>query len=123
MLINQLCIIILKGSEFIMLSRFEIFSGTISAAYRYVQKLERDEMEKYGLKGAFAQYLLAIHRRVNGVTAAELCEICDKDKAAVSRIVAEMLEKGLIVKEGENAYRAVITLTEEGKKAAEFVIN
>ena len=81
-------------------------------------------MAKYGLKGAYAQYLVAVKRFPEGVTSTELCELCDKDKAAVSRIVAEMEEKGLVVREGikETLYRAKIKLTEEGRKAAEHVL-
>lgn len=106
-----------------MIDRFEQFTSVISSIYRYVQKIERDEMEKYGLKGAFAQYLLAIGHYPQGVTAAALCETCDKDKAAISRIVAEMESKGLVRRDsnGENQYRARLRLTEAGHKAAQFV--
>ena len=45
-----------------MVNRFEQFTGLISAGNRCVQKIERDEMEKFGLKGAYAQYLLAMAR-------------------------------------------------------------
>ena len=89
--------------------------------YRDVQKIERDEMEKQGLRGAFAQYLLAISRFPEGITAAALCEVCDKDKAAVSRVVAEMETKGLVERETENQYRAKLRLTPAGEEAAEFV--
>ena len=106
-----------------MLHRFERFTSSISALYRDVQKIERDEMEKQGLRGAFAQYLLAIHRYPQGITAAALCEVCDKDKAAVSRVIAELEAKGLIRKEseGDTQYRAKVFLTEEGSKAVAFV--
>lgn len=106
-----------------MLSRFEQFSFVISGINRYIQKLERDEMIKYGCKGAFAQYLVAIQHYPEGLTAAQLAQICDKDKAAVSRMVSEMEEKGLVTRTSENArlYKAMITLTEEGRRAAEFV--
>ena len=77
-----------------MLSRFEQFSAAIFCIHRDVQKIERDEMEAYGLKGAFAQYLLAIRRYPQGLTAARLSEVCGKDKAAVSRALAEMERKG-----------------------------
>ena len=103
-----------------MVSRFEQFTTSISTIYRFIQKIERDEMEKYGLKGAFAQYLIVMSRFPDGITAAQLCEICDKDKAAVSRIVAELEAKGLAVREGNN-YRALIRLTESGRDAARFV--
>lgn len=106
-----------------MLNRFEQFSFVISGINRYIQKIERDEMVKYGCKGAFAQYLMAIQRHPEGLTAAQLSEICDKDKAAVSRMVSEMEEKGLVTRTGENGrlYKALIMLTDTGRSAADFV--
>ncbi|MBR5485322.1 MAG: winged helix-turn-helix transcriptional regulator [Oscillospiraceae bacterium] len=104
-----------------MLSRFEQFSSVISGISRSIQKLERDEMVKYGGKGAFANYLVVLSRYPEGLTASKLCELCDKDKAAVSRIVCEMESKGLIKREGGNRYRSMIKLTEEGNRAAFFV--
>lgn len=106
-----------------MLERFEQFTSAISALYRDVQKIERDEMEKQGLRGAFAQYLLAISRYPGGITAAALCEVCDKDKAAVSRITAEMEARGLVEREtdGISQYRAKLRLTPAGQDAAAFV--
>ena len=106
-----------------MLDRFEQFTAAISTIYRFVQKIERDEMEKYGLKGACAQYLLAMARHPEGITAAALCDVCDRDKAAVSRILSEMEEKGLIARahSGESQYRAPLVLTAAGQKAANYV--
>ena len=106
-----------------MISRYEQFANAISGIYRSIQKIERDEMVKYGYKGAYAQYLAAMLRHPEGVTSVQLCEICDKDKAAVSRMVAEMVEKKLIIRESENdnMYRARLRLTDEGIRAAEYV--
>lgn len=106
-----------------MFTRYEYFSTSISAIYHYIQKIERSEMEKYGLKGSFAQYLLVMTRYPDGITAAELCDVCEKDKGAVSRALSALEEKGLIHRpsEEESRYRALIQLTEEGKTAAEFV--
>lgn len=106
-----------------MIHRFEQFTGAISAIYRDIQKIERDEMEKQGLRGAFAQYLVAISRHPQGITAAALCEVCDKDKAAVSRIIGELEAKGLVYKEndGTSQYRARLCLTPAGMEAADFV--
>ena len=106
-----------------MASRFEQFSASISCIYRCIQKIERVEMAKYGLKGPHAQCLLAMKKHPEGITAARLCEVCEKDKAAVSRIVSEMQEKGLVTRDIENAraYNALIRLTDEGRKAAEHV--
>lgn len=106
-----------------MIDRFEQFVSYISAIHRDIQKIEREEMEKLGLKGAYAQYLVAMHRCPRGITAAELCEVCDKDKAAVSRALGEMEQHGLLRKLGdhENRYRVLMELTEKGRTAAEFV--
>ena len=106
-----------------MLSRFEQFATSITCIYRYIQKIERMEMEQYGLKGPHAQCLLAMSRYPEGITAARLCEICDKDKAAVSRMVAELEEKELLLRDtvGGVRYRARLKLTAKGLAAAEHV--
>lgn len=104
-----------------MIDRFEQFSYLISSIYGDIQKIERDEMVKYGAKGVYAQYLVAMRRYPEGVTAAQLCEICDKDKAAVSRAVTDMERNGLVMREGTGGYRALVKLTNEGKQAAEYV--
>ncbi len=106
-----------------MLERFEQFSFVISGINRHIQRLERTEMIKYGYKGSYAQYLVAIQRFPKGVTCTQLSEICDKDKAAVSRIVVEMENRDLVYRESDNErlYNAKIKLTEEGKKAAKYV--
>ena len=106
-----------------MLTRYEHFSAMISSIHRCIQKIERDEMIRFGYKGAFAQYLTAMTHHPDGVTAAQLCEICDRDKAAVSRAINEMEEKQLIRRHssGDNAYRARLMLTDKGREAAAFV--
>lgn len=106
-----------------MIERFERFSCVISDISKYWHKIASDEMEKYGLKGSHAIYLTTLHRYPEGVTAVNLCEICGKDKADVSRMMNIMSDKGLIIKEGSSSgqYRAKLKLTEEGKNAAEQV--
>ena len=55
-----------------MIGRYQQFSYIVSVINRQIQKIERDEMEKYGYKGAFAQYLMAMRRNPDGVTSAQL---------------------------------------------------
>lgn len=104
-----------------MSERFDRFTSAISSIHRFIQKLERDEMAKYGLKGAAAQYLSALRRYPQGITATALCEVCDRDKAGISRILNEMEEKGLVTRTDRTSYRALLTLTPIGLEAAEFV--
>lgn len=107
-----------------MENRYELLSGSISSMYHDIQKIERVEMGTYGLKGPHAQCLLAMKKHPEGLTAARLCEICEKDKAAVSRILAELEAAGMIYRESRNGsrYRARLLLTEQGNTAAEAVV-
>ena len=106
-----------------MLRRFEEFCSIIASIQHHIQKIERDEMEKYGLKGPYAQYLVTMSHCPEGITAAQLCEMCDKDKAAVSRALAELERRALVTREMANdtAYRALVRLTEDGAAAARYV--
>ena len=106
-----------------MTTKFEQFSASVSCIYRFIQKIERVEMAKYGLKGPHAQVLLAMSRFPEGVTSGELVKLCDKDKAAISRTVAELEREGMVDRLGKNGnfYRAALTLTERGREAAEHV--
>jgi len=103
-----------------MVNRFERFSFAISLIHRFWHKIASDEMTQLGLKGPHVVYLVALKRFPEGVTAAELSEMCGRDKSDVSRAIAAMEEKGLVTKQGikQNLYRARLTLTTEGKKAA-----
>jgi len=85
-----------------MIDRFERFSFAISEISHYWHKIATDEMGKYGLKGVHALYLTAMHRHPEGITSAQLCEECGKDKADVSRCVSLMEKKGLVIREGVN---------------------
>lgn len=106
-----------------MVDRFERFSYYISEVSKYWHKIAGDEMVKYGLKGPHARYLLAIANYEDGITAPQLCEVCGKDKADVSRMISIMEKEGLVKKEGvhQNMYRGVLKLTDKGKEAAEHV--
>lgn len=103
-----------------MISRFEQFSSAIAKIYHDIQKIERVEMEKIGLKGPHVQCMLALIRSPEGMTSSQLCAACEKDKAAISRTISELEQEGLLdrdVQDG-NRYRALLKLTERGRIAA-----
>jgi DNA-binding MarR family transcriptional regulator len=75
-------------------------------------------MREHGLKGTYAFYLLTLYTAKDSITAAQLCEMTQRDKADVSRAVALFQEKGFVEAYGENRYRAPIKLTQEGKRIA-----
>ena len=103
-----------------MVDRFERFSLAVSVIFRCWHKIASDEMKKHGLKGPHATYLTTMYQYPDGLNATQLCDLCGKDKADVSRMMSIMEIKGLVKKEGVN-YRAVLTLTENGRAVAEHV--
>lgn len=106
-----------------MLERYEQFSVMIARMYRYIARIEDAEMKKLGLKGQFAFIICALNKYPDGITAAKLSLICEVDKAAVSRMVKELEDKGLVTKttvDGKN-YRSLIRMTEKGSEVAEQV--
>ncbi len=103
-----------------LIDRFERFSVVISEISRHWHKIASEEMEKRGLKGTHSVYLTTMSRYPDGLTAAQLCQLCGKDKSDVSRMMSIMEKKGLVRKEGvhQKQYRGVFRLTEEGAAAA-----
>ena len=105
-----------------MENRFEKFSCLISNISQSLHKIASVEMDKYELKGPMAIYLLTIFgHNEYGLTLMQLSEYCNRDKADVSRAIAHMQKKGLVVKEGKAVYRTRIKLTELGLSAAEDI--
>lgn len=100
--------------------RFEIFSTSIMHVVRSVQILKSHKMAEYGLKGTNAVCLCRLLEGEGGLTAAELSSACELDKAQVSRSMAELQEKGFVVREGEDArrYKQRYILTPAGQHAA-----
>jgi len=106
-----------------MTSRFERFATALSEITRYWHKIAAAEMKRYGLKGHHALYLITMNRYPDGITAVRLGELCCRDKADVSRSIAELEDKNLIEKDdsGVSRYRILLRLTDEGKQAAEYL--
>lgn len=106
-----------------MLNRFARFSLAISEIDRCWHKLAAEEMARYQLNSPHAVYLTTLSNFPEGITASRLGELCGKNKADVSRMIAILEKKGLVRKEavGGNFYRARLLLTGEGRQAAEHV--
>ncbi len=108
-----------------MENRYELFFTSIACLYHDIQKIQRVEMAKFQLKGPHVQCLLAMRRCPDGITAAQLCEICERDKASISRTISELEEAGMVLRQSRNGngYRAKLTLSSNGAAAAEAVRN
>lgn len=104
-----------------MIDRFERFVLSISEIYHCWHKIAAAEMENYGLRGPHVVYLTTMYNHPEGLTASQLCTLCCRDKADVSRVTAAMEKQGLIARDmsSQNVYRSRLVLTEAGRTAAE----
>lgn len=100
-----------------MINRFQAFVSGITICYKYIQKIKTMEMTEFGLKGTHVMCVFYIHHSNEGLTAAQLCQLCAEDKAAISRTLVTLQEKGY-VETGEKKYRAQIKLTAKGEQLA-----
>lgn len=106
-----------------MLDRFARFSYSISEISRLWHRIADEEMGKYSLKGSYSVYFTNLYRYPQGVTAAQLVELCSRDKADVSRAMALLEKKGLVCRvdlDGKT-YRAPLKLTQQGRELAEQI--
>lgn len=104
-------------------NRYEIFSSAISQLLKAMQLLKSRKMAQYGLKGTTCMCMIQILRSENGLTAGELAEQGEIDKAQVSRCVSELIEQGYIFRDERDGrrYKQKYRLTECGREVAEDV--
>ncbi len=102
------------------MDRFERFTVAVTEISYHVHRLMNEVMEQYGLRGINAVYLVVLRRHEEGITAARLGEYCSRDKADVSRAVAILEKKGLVVKDA-GRYRAKLQLTAQGQALADRI--
>ena len=107
-----------------MIYRFENFVGKISAIYKNIEKIKKNKMKKFGLSGNHVMSICFLEQYPEGLTASKLCELIAVDKAAMSRTLAELVEKGYVYypELGANKkYRAITALTPKGVEVANQV--
>ena len=101
-----------------MIQRFDAFVSGITSCYKFIQRIKSMEMTEFGLKGTHVMCLYYLRQNPTGLTASQLCGLCAEDKAAISRTVSELKNRGYITTLSEKAYRAMLTLTAAGQEVA-----
>lgn len=107
-----------------MIDHFEKLMEGVTSIYKCIQKIKKSEMDVFGLNGRYVMPFYYLLSHPEGLTATQLCKMCFADKAAISRIVAEMEEQGFLIYEGspdKKRYRSKIYLTQEGMKRAKEI--
>ncbi len=105
-----------------MKDRFETFTVLINRIGRNIRKIKNQEMAEYNLRSAHVSCLYYLYLS-DGLTATELCEHCEEDKATVSRALDYLEVNGYIACGTSNAkrYKSPIVLTEKGREVGKKI--
>lgn len=96
-----------------MEERFETFTVLINQISRSIRRIKAEQMESLDLKGPHVSCLYYLSK--NGpLTAAELCDRCEEDKAAISRSLDYLEKNGYLQCPEGKRYRRQLLLTEKG---------
>lgn len=113
----------MSTSEERMEDRFKKFTVLVNRIVRNIHKIKTEEMSRLGLKSTHVSCIYYLYGSDEGRTARELCDICDEDKAAISRAIEFLEKEGYIscFSKSEKRYRSPLVLTEKGNKLGEFI--
>ena len=105
-----------------MNERFEIFTILLNRINRNIRKIKNKEMQKYELRSPHISCIYYIYM-FESVTATELCERCEEDKATISRSLDYLEKNGYIVCKCQNKkrYNSPFELTERGMRAGKRI--
>lgn len=101
---------------------FSLFTKLITNIQRCINKIKDANMKALGLKSGHVSCLYYLYK-MGPLTQGELCEVCDENKAAISRKI-EYLTKNEYTKRDNsniNKYKLPIILTQKGKEIAEYI--
>ena len=107
-----------------MKERFETFTMLINRISRNIRKIKNQEMAEYDLRSVHISCLYYLYLE-NGLTATELCERCEEDKATISRAVEYLESKGYILGEEKPSkrYKTPLLLTKSGEELGKKIAN
>lgn len=99
-----------------MEQRFETFTVLVAGISRAIRKIKSEEMVEFHLKGPHVSCLYYLYKQ-GELTAKELCDLCEEDKANMSRIIDFLERNGYVLcaTQSRHRYRAPLSLTEQGE--------
>lgn len=105
-----------------MNQRFETFTVLIAKISRNIKKIKNQEMAEYDLRSHHVSCLYYLYCE-KSMTATDLCEKCEEDKATISRALDHLEKNGFIVCRTplQKRYKSPVTLTEKGEAAGKEI--
>lgn len=102
------------------MDRFTAFALNLANIERDLHKMKSKKMAEYGLRATHLMCMVQIFCHEDGLTSTEIARTCAIDKAFVSRITADLVDRKFVMfnekyNDGRK-YRQKFVLTEEGMK-------
>ena len=106
--------------------RFSPFVLYIERISKNIKRIADIKMEPYGLRSSHVMCILQLAKNEGGLSSTALADACGVDKAFISRITSELMDKEYIKKDEENAvgkYKTKLILTEKGEEINGVIVN
>ena len=100
---------------------FERFAQMLSTASKSIFRLKSKCMSKYGLSSTHTLCLRSLYENSEGLTKSEIADNCQIDKAQITRIMGELVEKDYVKSDTRKTYNCKFFLTEIGVKITEEI--
>ena len=99
-----------------MEERFKTFTVLIASISRGIRRIKTEEMAEFDLKSPHVSCLYYLYK-AGALTAKELCDICEEDKANISRSIKYLEENGYVFCDSKQKkrYQTPLLLTEKGR--------
>lgn len=88
-----------------MENRFETFTVLVNRISRNIRRIKNQEMAEYDLRSAHISCLYYLYANP-GLTATDLCERCEEDKATISRALEYLEDNGYLRCESKTAKKS-----------------
>ena len=105
--------------------RFSPFVLFIERISKNIKRIADIKMEPYGLRSSHVMCILQLAKNEGGLSSTALADACGVDKAFISRITSELMEKEYIKKDEENAvgkYKTKLILTRQGEEINRVIV-
>ena len=103
-----------------MEEKFQKFSLLMANINRSIRRIKSEETAEFDLKGPHATCLYYLYKE-REVTSKRLCELCETDKAGISRAIDYLEHHGFLRKRKKKQYKNPLELTERGLEVARRV--
>ena len=106
-----------------MKERFQTFTVLIARLNRCIRKIKTEEMAEFNLKSPHVSCLYYLYKS-DTLTSKGLCDMCEEDKANISRSIEFLEKNGYLVcrSKTEKRYKSHLVLTEKGREAGAHIV-